>query len=190
MSIMFKRVILGTWGEKLCALLSCTHFNSSIPAVVWRDFYLYSFDWLEQKQNCFTSVSPLKNVGALKSVFARKPAAVTAMLLVSLERCWWWGRGGASQQPLLCRIRSVKLRLFRREKQKVTAPVLNIVSCSPSPSPPLLHSPEPERIPSLCPAFSSSTSRDTMLKEQRMCRWTEKASQSSSGTTRGDFCFL
>lgn len=34
----------------------------------------------------------------------------------------------ASQQPLLCRIHAVKLWLFRREKQKATAPVLNIVS--------------------------------------------------------------
>ena len=34
----------------------------------------------------------------------------------------------ASQQPLLCRIHTVKLRLFRREKQKATAPLLNIVS--------------------------------------------------------------
>lgn len=39
------------------------------------------------------------------------------------------GRGGsASQQPLLCRMHAVKLWLFRREKQKATAPVLNIVS--------------------------------------------------------------
>lgn len=36
--------------------------------------------------------------------------------------------GRASKQPLLCRMHSVKLWLFRREKQKATAPVLNIVS--------------------------------------------------------------
>lgn len=40
------------------------------------------------------------------------------------------GEGGsrASQQPLLCRIHADKLRLFRREKHKATAPLLNIVS--------------------------------------------------------------
>lgn len=47
----------------------------------------------------------------------------------SPERSWWRrGWGSASQQPLLCRMHAVKLWLFRREKQKATAPVLNIVS--------------------------------------------------------------
>lgn len=41
------------------------------------------------------------------------------------------GEVSASQQPLLCRIHAVKLWLFRREKQKATAPVLNIVSFLP-----------------------------------------------------------
>lgn len=51
------------------------------------------------------------------------------MLLVE-ERRRGEGRGGgrASQQPLLCRMHAVKLWLFRRGKQKATAPVLNIVS--------------------------------------------------------------
>lgn len=72
-------------------------------------------------------------------------------LLLSPQRCCWWRRGGgsASQQPLLCRMHAVKLWLFKREKQKATAPLLNIVSFPSvsvsflSPSPPLPRPPPP-----------------------------------------------
>lgn len=52
------------------------------------------------------------------------------ILLLSPQGCCCWkgGGGSASQQPLLCRIHAVKLWLFKREKQKATAPLLNIVS--------------------------------------------------------------
>lgn len=61
---------------------------------------------------------------------ARKPSAIITTLCYFLSRddVCGGGEGCASQQPLLCRIHSVKLWLFRREKQKATAPVLNIVS--------------------------------------------------------------
>lgn len=67
---------------------------------------------------------------------ARKPAAVITILCYFLpDAAGGGGREGggvsASQQPLLCRIHAVKLWLFRREKQKATAPVLNIVSFLP-----------------------------------------------------------
>lgn len=56
-----------------------------------------------------------------QSNVARNPAALHCY------SCWKRGGGSASQQPLLCRIHAVKLWLFKRAKQKATAPLLKIV---------------------------------------------------------------
>lgn len=130
---------------------------SLLVCIARTTLYLYQQSVL---QNSLPSpLSPLETVRVLKKRVHRVMCGGCGMqacsnyyntLLLFPQRCCWWRRGGgsASQQPLLCRIHAVKLWLFKREKQKATAPLLNIVSFPSvsvflSPSPPLPHRPPP-----------------------------------------------